>query len=86
MLVVCLELAISNRIVVFQLFPRTKLGKTVLQMTVLYITGPHSRRFGLKTPPSSTLLKFISLCFLRSHMFPRDSSEFSVSTDALCQR
>lgn len=51
MLVVCLELAISNRIVVFQLFPRTKLGKTVLQVTLLYITGPHSRRFGLKTPP-----------------------------------
>lgn len=32
----------------------------------------------------SMLLKFISLCFLRSHVFPRDYSEFSISADALC--
>lgn len=34
MLMACLELVISNRIVVFQLFPRTKLGGNVLQMTL----------------------------------------------------
>jgi len=51
MLAVCLELVISDRIVVFQLFPRTKLGRNVLQMTVSYVAGQNSGSSGLKTPP-----------------------------------
>lgn len=45
MQVACL---VSNRIVVFLLFLRTKLGGNMLQIIVLYITGHNSRGSGLK--------------------------------------
>lgn len=51
MQVACLELLVSNRIVVFQLFLRTKLGGNVLQITIVCIAGRNSRGSGLKTPP-----------------------------------
>lgn len=51
MQVACFELLVSNRIVVFLLFLRAKLGGNVLQITVLYISGHNSRGSGLKTPP-----------------------------------
>lgn len=51
MRVACLELLVSNRIVVFQLFLRTKLGGNVLQITIVCIAGRNSRGSGLKTPP-----------------------------------
>lgn len=47
---VCIELLVSNRIVVFQLFLRSKLSGNVLQNAVFDIIGHNSRGSGLKTP------------------------------------
>lgn len=53
------------------------LFSTLQDITVEVLGSKHDYK-------SSMLLKFISLCFLRSHMFPRDFSELAVSADALC--
>lgn len=69
MLVVCHELVVCRRIVVFQLFPGTKLEENVLQMIVVYIAGCNSRGLGLITTPQIiNVSEFMSLWFLFPHV------------------